>query len=283
MKERITCACAGGHINTSFQCLNTNLWGAGAGALLGLWDREPSGSLSLEFGAMMRDRISENSKIVGVELWQPHFNFKTFSQELASWLCRSAVYWCGCCRLAQAGSAPCHFFSLETWRNEAALAALRCAGMLSQECPVLFGFGSEGMIAWEDHTLHVCGSVEWFVRNIFVLFGLVMQWHLSSEVAAWSEIASPIFLTVLIQQQKSLSCLLQLRTAQRDLFQVASCYAFCVEKAIKQTVIGHRLVCWLLLMSMGQASFFVVEVHRSPLSTPFEGFLHCQHLRGKKS
>lgn len=57
---------------------------------------------------------------------------------------------------------------------------------------------------------------------------------------------------------------------QRDLFQVASCFAFCVEKTIQHAVIGHRLVCWLLLMSMGQASLFVVEVHRSPLSTLFE-------------
>lgn len=84
MNEGITRSCAGVHINASFQCLNSTnyLWGAGAGALLGLWNREPSGSLSLEFGAMMRDRISEKFNKAGVKLWQPHFNFKTFSRRI---------------------------------------------------------------------------------------------------------------------------------------------------------------------------------------------------------
>lgn len=63
---------------------------------------------------------------------------------------------------------------------------------------------------WEDHTLHVCGNVEWFAR-IFALLGLVIEWNVISEVAAWSEIASFSFWGSW-SAAKNLSCLLQLRT-----------------------------------------------------------------------
>lgn len=151
MKERITCACAGGHINTSFQCLNTNLWGAGAGALLGLWDREPSGSLSLEFGAMMRDRISENSKIVGVELWQlqdifPRIGFLTLQ------VCSLLM------RLLSAGpSGECalpFFFARDLEKRGSTCSFALCRDVVAR-VPSTFWFGSEGMIGRITH----CTSV----------------------------------------------------------------------------------------------------------------------------
>ena len=198
MKERITCACAGGHINTSFQCLNTNLWGAGAGALLGLWDREPSGSLSLEFGAMMRDRISENSKKLVLN-GGTSFQLQDIFPRIGFLQVCSLLM-----RLLSAGpSGECalpFFFARDLEKRGSTCSFALCWDVVAR-VPSTFWFWVWGN-DWEDHTLHVCGNVEWFVRNIFVLFGLVIEWNVTSEVAAWSEIASPIFLRVLIRQQK---------------------------------------------------------------------------------
>ena len=120
---------------------------------------------------MMRDRISENSKIVGVKLWQPHFNFKTFSQQIGFLTLQVCSLLMRLLSAGPSGECALPFCLLETWRNEAALAALRCAGMLSQECPVLFGFGFERMIGRITH----CTSVV-MLSDLSGIFLCCLDW-----------------------------------------------------------------------------------------------------------